>query len=316
MDAVRHELFHCMGIPVHLTLIGATEPQTKEDADRVEEVFRERDRVFSRFRHDSELVSFNSRSGQWCQVSRELFSVIEKCVNLSKATDGIFDASAGGLLAAAGYGLPTGFRSPEPVPDFRSIELDHTTRSIRCLPGQILEPAAIVKGMAIDDGGRAILHSAAWMINAGGDILTKGPYPGQAMWHIALQHPSNRKAAATFVGIRNEAIATSGTYEVTWSHNGVAWHHQVNMRTRRPTTGLKSVSVIAKNAERADTLASIGFLSGLENGRRYLEGQSVPYLFIDDKDRMVFNALFSDRQMYRRPCAIQDRYWRNRKSVL
>lgn len=297
METIRHEVFHCMGIPVHCTFVGVSPSEAATDAAAVERVFRDWDRVFSRFRADSELMSLNARTGQWNDVSRTMFDVIAECVRLSRETNGAFDASAGSLLAAAGYGLPTGYRLPSEPADYRSIELDADGVRIRCAPGQILEPAGIVKGMAMDAGAGAIRNAPAWMINAGGDIVTRGPYPsGDGWWRVAVQHPSDRRAAAAVVRIRDEAIATSGDYEVRWSTDAGDWHHQVNMRTRRPTTGLKSVSVIAATSAKADALASIAFLEGVQDGRAALDVERVPYLFIDDSDTMHMDRLFRERQ--------------------
>ena len=285
-----------MGIPVHCTLIGVSEEQAAQDLAGVHKVFRTWDSIFSRFRPDSELARLNKTTGQWNIVSPELFHIIARCVELSRETEGIFDASAGSHLAAAGYGLPEGYVLPATPADYRSIELDATAMRIRCAPGQILEPAGIVKGMAIDAGARTIQHAKAWMINAGGDIVTKGPYPKHDWWHVAIQHPSQKDAAVAVARIRDEAIATSGDYEVTWpTDTGGTWHHQIDMHTHRPTTGLKSVTVIAPDAQQADTLASIAFLGGLKKGRAFLETHRVPYLFVDEADGMHMNLLFRDR---------------------
>lgn len=296
MEPVRHELFHCMGIPVHCTLIGVSETQSAEDAAAVERVFKEWDRTFSRFRPDSELAVMNAHTGRWNTVSREMFEVIDACVRLSRDTDGLFDASVGSYLAAAGYGLPGHFQRSDAPADYRSIELDADNLRIRCAPGQILEPAGIVKGMAIDAGAAELNYATAWMINAGGDILTHGAYPDDRWWRVAIQHPSDTHAAAAVIRLRDEAIATSGDYEVRWATDTGDWHHQIDMRTRRPTVGLKSVSVIAPTARQADTLASVGFLGGLTRGRAALDAARVPYLFIDDTDTMHMNTRFRERQ--------------------
>ena len=295
MDAVRHELFHCMGIPVHLTLIGVTQEEAHADAQAVHAVFKVWDDRFSRFRNDSELGHVNAHTGEWNTVSPEFFSVIETCVALSRQTGGAFDASAGSFLAAAGYGFPKHYQLPAVPPDYHSIELDASAFRIRCAPGQVLEPAGIVKGMAMDAAATGITHASAWMMNAGGDILTRGSYPVQDWWNVAIQHPTQKDAVAAVVRIRDEAIATSGDYEVRWPTDTGEWHHQVNMRTHRPTVGIKSVSVIAPDARQADTWASIGFLEGITDGKAALEAAGVPYCIIDDTTTMHMNERFRAR---------------------
>lgn len=281
-----------MGTAVHLTLCGMDHPQAQEAAAGAEAAFARLDDIFSRFRPDSELARLNAHTGQWNAVSEPMMDVMSRMVLLAQQTDGLVDPSVGGHLAAAGYGLPEHYRLPSPAPDWHTIELDEAGMRIRCAPGQILEPAAIVKGMAIDEAGRALAGVPAWMINAGGDILTHGDWPGQGHWNVAIRSPENPDAIVATVRLHNESIATSGDYEV---RHPDGWHHQINMRTGTPTDTWASVSVIAQTAERADTLASILFLFDRTHAPAYASVQKVAYLCIDHDGRQYANDAFQQR---------------------
>ena len=284
-----------MGIPVHLTLVGVSPESADKLLKKTESVFNKWDKIFSRFRPDSELNLINQNTGKWNKTGRLLFEVIYKCVELSKETSGAFDPSVGGYLAAAGYGLPKNYSLPNPPPTYKNILFDNSEYSIKTASGQILEPAAIVKGMAIDDSGKELIGVPAWMINAGGDILTKGEFPEQSFWKIAIQSPTNKAAILTTVKIQNEAIATSGDYETRWMNGGNEWHHQIDTKTGKPTRGIKSVSVIAKNAEIADTRTSIISLIGIKEGIKYAEKKSIPYMIVSDENKIFRNTLFEKR---------------------
>jgi thiamine biosynthesis lipoprotein len=297
MEMIEHEVFHSMGIPVHLTLIGVTKEQSQQLRDEAKYIFDKWDLVFSRFRIDSQLFSLNNNSGKWNNVSIEMFAVIEKCINLAKETNGLFDPSIGSYLAAAGYGLPENYILPSMVPTYKNIELDKLGLKIKTAKSQILEPAGIVKGMAIDDAGKSLGLASAWMINAGGDILTHGKYPDQGFWNIAIQSPDNIKSIVSVVKIKDEAIATSGDYETKWISEGKEWHHQINTKTGAPTEGIKSVTVIAPNAEISDTAASIISLTGIENGILYAKKNKIPYFIIDSNGKQFKNELFEERQV-------------------
>ena len=284
-----------MGIPIHLTLVGVGQERADQATAAAKIVFDIWDKRCSRFRDDSELAHLNRNAGKAVVVSQELFDVIATCVQLSQETNGVFDPSIGAYLAAAGYGLPAGYVLPKKVPTWQDIVLDPAKKTVRCAPGQVLEPAAIVKGLAIDQAGEKIAALCeSWMINAGGDILTHGPFGEQGTWNIAIQHPQNAAAVATAIAVRDCSVATSGTYQTTWEWQGEFWQHQIEAQTKKPTKGVKSLTVVASDATKADTFASIGLLLGIEQGQKYLRERLVPYMYIDDQLQIHKNKLFED----------------------
>lgn len=297
MPVEEHVVFHSMGLPVHLTLIGVTPSQAAVFGQRAETVFQKWDRVFSRFREDSELARLNAHAGEWVEVSPLMLEVLGKCLALTKETEGCFDPSAGSYLAAAGYGLPKNLILPTQVPTYRDIAMDIPNSRIRTAPRQVLEPAALVKGMAIDAAGTALAGVPAWMVNAGGDLRTQGDYPGQGAWNVAIQAPQDRRAVISTVRARNEAVATSGTYETTWESGRERWHHQINMTTGKPTTGVISVTVLAPTAELADGFSSAALLLGIKTGSAYLNRHGIPWMCVDNMGRMFRNEMYHEREM-------------------
>lgn len=187
----------------------------------------------------------------------------------------------GGVLAAAGYGLPHNFKLPEFTPTYKDIVLDLHQLTVRCAPGQILEPAAIVKGLAIDAAARHLSPVSAWMINAGGDILTHGDFPEQGDWNIGIQDPLDRAALLTTIPLRNAAVATSGTYQTQWLQNGRKWNHQINLQRNTSAVDVVSLTVLADTAQQADTLASLGLLLGVSAGCQFLQKAGVAFLMVD-----------------------------------
>jgi len=290
----QHKIIHSMGIPVHLTLVGVSKIEGEKLFQEAWKIFNEWDMRFSRFKEDSELNQLNMNSGKWQNASPKMIGVLKKCLDLARASEGLFDPSVGGHLAAAGYGLPKNFVLPNPAPTYQEIKIDENGGEIKTARGQILEPAGIVKGMAIDSASSVLKDVSAWMINAGGDILTHGEYPNQKFWNVAIQHPKNKRAIISVVKVKDSAIATSGIYETKWAHKNEQWHHQINIKTGRPTAGVQSVSVIAPTAELADTHASLAILYGLEKGLDYLNSQNVPYLVVDLGDRVYKNQPYAD----------------------
>lgn len=268
----HHRTFETMGTVVHLTLLGCSLEVSERATAGAAAAFRTWDGLFSRFTPTSELACLNASAGAWVHVSREMFDVLERCLAYADASQGAFDPSVGGLLAAQGYGLPEDF-IPDERATYRDVELDRQGSRAKLAKGQALEPAALVKGAAIDAAAAALCDVPAWMINAGGDVLTHGCRPDDQPWHVAIQDPRDRRAVVSLLTVTDAAVATSGQYRRPG--------HLVDMRTRMPRQDLLSVTVVAPSAEVADALSTVASCLGLEDGRAYLERQHVPFVLVD-----------------------------------
>lgn len=297
---IEHRVFHSMGIPVHLTMVGNSAKDADYAAQKAETIFSEYDKRFTRFKENSELHKLNSANGEWYAVSLPMFQVLKKCIALAEETDGAFDPSVGGILASYGYGLPRNFVLPSPLPTYRDIEFNDRELSVRLAVGQVLEPASIVKGIAIDEAGKSVIEVGVtnFLINAGGDIITHGAFYGGASWNIAIQDPGNTDAVVTAVTLRDAGMATSGTYQTKGVHKGKVWHHLVDMRTGKPSgSGITSATVIAKTCEEADTEASLAILLSENEAIERLERRRLPYFLIHKDGRVSKNEAFTELEV-------------------
>ena len=289
----EHFVFHSMGIPIHITIVGLSASEAAMSAKKAEVVFNEYDFRFSRFKPESELMALNTSNGAWQKVGVELYQVIKRCVALSAETNGAFDPSVGGVLASYGYGLPENYILPSHPPTYRDLSFNDRELLIQLAPGQILEPACIVKGMAIDAAAKELDGVPGYMINVGGDIRTKGDFEGGNLWNIAIQAPDDPNAIVAAVGIRNVGMATSGVYQTKGDQNGKKWHHLVNMKNLRSTSGIVSATVIAETCEIADTEASLAILLDPIQATARLERSGLPYFLIDKDGTVHKNSAFA-----------------------
>jgi FAD:protein FMN transferase len=117
-----------------------------------------------------------------------------------------------------------------------------------------LDPSGFVKGWAIDRAAELLEGAGArrFCINAGGDVLVRGG----DIWRIGIQHPRARGRLAGVVALTDGAIATSGAYE--------RGPHIVDPRSRKPPTGLLSVTVIGPRLGIADAYATAAFAMGTD----------------------------------------------------
>jgi FAD:protein FMN transferase len=138
----------------------------------------------------------------------------------------------------------------------------------------ILDPSGLVKGWSIDRAasipGEAGLRNFA--VNAGGDMRLRG-----GPWRIGIQHPRERDSVAAVVEATDLAVATSGGY--------VRGDHVLNPYTRRPPTGILSVTVVGDELATADAYATAAFAMGGEAASHWvvrLRGYEAMIILEDD----------------------------------
>ena len=149
-------------------------------------------------------------------------------------------------------------------PDVRAVlerceELSEETGGyfdLRAGPEGRIDPAGLVKGWAVDRAA-AILAAAgatSYAVNAGGDIRLRGGALPDDRWRVGIQHPLQRDRIAAVVESRDLAIATSGAYE--------RGEHVLDPHTRRPPSGVLSVTITGPDLSTADAYATTAFAMG------------------------------------------------------
>jgi thiamine biosynthesis lipoprotein len=121
---------------------------------------------------------------------------------------------------------------------------------VRAASPDTVDPSGFVKGWSVDRAA-ALLDEAGvrdYAVNAGGDMRLRGH------WTIGIQHPSERGAVARVFETTDLAVATSGSY----ARGG----HVLDPHTRRPPTGVLSVTVTGPDLATADAYATAAFAMG------------------------------------------------------
>jgi FAD:protein FMN transferase len=234
-----------------------------ERAD-VEEHFRERDRVFSRFIPGSELNRVNAATGRPTIVSGLFAATLEIALQVAHETDGLVDPTLGAALAAAGYTrdfeeLTADPRPVGPASGPRPVHL--IGRIVRMPDGAILDLNGVVKSLAVDDGLALLSGDAS--VSAGGDLAARGPLT------VALP-------GGDAVELREGALATSGRTKRRWLRGGEMQHHLIDHRTGRPSRSpWTEVTACGATCVAADVAAKAAFLLG-DDGPAWLDAREIP----------------------------------------
>ena len=248
-------------------------------ADRVLDEYRRVDGRMSTYKVESEISAINrGAAAEGMPVSRELFALIERSLDLSRRSGGAFDItydSVGHLYDFRARQRPSQAEIHERLGaiDYTLVRLDPSERTIQfARPGVRINLGGIAKGYAVERGAAILLEAGVKnaLLNAGGDTRVLGDRRGQP-WIVGIRHPRTSEEVVTRIPLVNEAISTSGDYERFFEEDGRRYHHIINPATGTPTEGILSVTVIGPDATLTDGLSTTLFVLGAEAGLEFID---------------------------------------------
>jgi len=268
-----------MGTLVAVTVVA---PSREWAQDAIGEAFGEMDRLiahFSRYRDDSAICALNA-AGHLEDAPPELHRVVQASLEYHALTDGAFDVTVAPLLALFRDRLLASIPSEPTDGEIRNVLALVGARGIECAGRRIRLPRAgmaltldgIAKGFIVD----AIAHTLEscgvrrYLVNAGGDIRSRGKKEGRRPWTVAVRDPTRPGGLLQTVPLTRGAVATSGSYEISFDGD-MRFHHIVDATTGRSPSAALSVSVMAPTAMAADALATSVFVLGPAAGVRFIE---------------------------------------------
>jgi thiamine biosynthesis lipoprotein len=141
----------------------------------------------------------------------------------------------------------------------RCSELREETRGyfdVRAASPAVADPSGLVKGWSVDRVAQLLSRLGArnFAVNAGGDVIVRGHGLPDDCWRVGVQHPTMDDKLAAVVLASDLAIATSGAY--------ARGDHVVDPHTRRPATGVLSVTITGPELATADAYATAAFAMG------------------------------------------------------
>ncbi|MES2485811.1 MAG: FAD:protein FMN transferase, partial [Bacteroidota bacterium] len=232
------------------------------------------------------------------RVDAEVLSLIERCIGISKITQGAFDITYGGVDKAlwnfdkAMTALPTPEQALKSVHliNYQNIILDKDKSTVFLKEkGMRLGFGGIGKGYAAEKAKEVLQKNyvESALINASGDLTAWGLQPGGKPWTVGISDPDAPEKVFSYLNITGKAVATSGNYEKYVMIGGKKYSHTIDPKTGLPVHGIKSVTIICDNAEFADAMATPISVMGIQAGL-YLINQlpGVHCIIIDDNNKL------------------------------
>jgi len=258
--------------------------------------------LLTTYNNESQTFLINANAGIMpVTVDEEVYNLIERSLHISKITQGAFDISYGGIDKSLWNFDKTMTELPSPetakkmvhLINYNNIILDPEKKTVFLkLKGMRIGFGGIGKGYAAEMAKKILLKSQvqSGIINASGDLTTWGMQPNGEPWTIGIANPDSPKNAFSYLEISNLAIATSGNYEKFITIKGKKYSHTIDPKTGLPISGIKSVTVIAQNAEFADAMATPIAVMGIENGLFLVNQLPQIYCIIIDDHNKIYTS--------------------------
>jgi thiamine biosynthesis lipoprotein len=291
-----------MGNQFEFTLIDGNENNANETFEIAIQEIKRIETLLTTFSDTSITYKINENAGiSAVSIDDEVFQLIKRCQFISKITQGAFDISYGSLdkrfwnfdLNMTSLPDPKVAKKAVELINYENIILDETNKTVFLKnKGMRIGFGGIGKGYAAEMAKKKLIENNVLngIVNASGDLTAWGFQENGEAWTIGVADPNQRKSIFSTFKITNKAVATSGNYEKFITINNKRYSHTIDPKTGYPISGIKSVTILAENAEIADALATPVTVMGIEVGMNFINQlKTIGCIIIDDNDKSYFS---------------------------
>lgn len=274
----QHNTGFIFGTVYHITYQSDEDLQPEIDAE-----LKRVNQTFSTFEPSSVISLINQNKP--VKVNEMFDEVFTLAQQVSKETNGAFDITVAPMVNLWGFGFKTGVHpSKEKIDSLRQIvgfnKVKLVGNTIRKQdPRVMLDCSAIAKGYGSDCVAHLLQSKGVtnFMIEIGGEIVTKGNSEKRLPWRIGVTKPTDDSVNVNqdyeaVLNVTDRAMATSGNYRNFYYKGGKKYAHTINPKTGYPVQhSLLSATVLAKNCATADAYATSFMVMGIEKAKQLLD---------------------------------------------
>ncbi len=293
---------HAMGTNVTVWLWTADERAAAQAAEAVFDEMKRLDKEMTTWDPRSEVSQINTAAGDKpVKISAETYAVIERAVEVSKRSKGLFDITVGAFKGVWKFDEDMDMTLPDPgdvkkrlaLVNWKDIVLDPRQHSVLLRrKGMSITLGGIAKGYAVDKCVEILRKRGFtdFMMQAGGDMYIAGKKANEP-WRVAIRDP--RGPANSYFAtapIADHSFSTSGDYERGFVKDGVRYHHILDTRTGQPARASRSVTVRARDAFTADAWSKVMFIMGPRDALELIKREKLTdfeVVWVDDKNQVV-----------------------------
>ncbi len=288
-----------MGTYVAMT---AVHPSKDQAENAIGLAFEEIDGLvstFSRFDSATPVSVFNSK-GSLADPPPELANLLRRSLQLYQDSRGAFDVTVLPLIELFENNSGGGNKTLPSLEDVQNtlervgskhLEVTGNGRLLFKRPGMGITLDGIAKGFIVDRASEVLTTGGIenHLINAGGDIRTRGRRSDKKPWTVAIEDPRKKRRYPSVIRMTDGAVATSGNYEIYYDKEKM-FHHVVDPRTGISPRHSASVSVRAESVMAADALSTAVFVQKPADGVRFIDSLQNTECFVLDETGERFTS--------------------------
>lgn len=237
---------------------------------------------------ENSIISRVNCNKSFVQVDEHFLRVLNKSLELSKESKGLFDPSVGPIAELWGFGLSKREIVDSSMVDslknfvgFEKIEVKGD--SVYLPKGMKIDFNAIAQGYTVDLIADFLMSKGIenYMVEVGGEVRAKGLNSKNQIWRIGIDKPEEEidqnERFQAIINLENSSLATSGNYRKFWvdEKTGLKYSHTLNPKTGFPAKNqLLSVSIIAPTAMEADGYSTMCMVMGLNKSMKLVGSNS------------------------------------------
>ena len=266
------------------TVMNITYTHTEDLHDTIMTCLKNVDGSLSMFNPNSTISRINR--GETDTLCTYLTEILPMAHSVSEATDGAFDITVAPLVNAWGFGFKSGQLPTDAQVDslralvgYKSITFANGIIS-KENPGTVIDLSAIAKGFGTDQVANLLMEHGVknFMVEIGGEIVTRGNNPKGKAWHIGINRPVEDSTGTNneiqeVIAVHDLAMATSGNYRNFYiTEDGRKVSHTIDPSTGRPVQhSLLSSTVLAPTCAMADAFATSFMVMGIEKAKEVVK---------------------------------------------
>lgn len=296
---LHKKVLRLMGNRFGLSVIDSDADNANKCIDAAVQEIQRIEKLLTTFKDNSDTNRINTQAGvSPVKVEREVVDLIMRSLKISHITQGSFDITYGSVDKSLWNFDKDMKQLPDAATAKRSVRLINYKNVV------VDEKECTVflkeKGMRIGFGGigkgyaaeiaKTVLQQMgikSGIVNAAGDLSAWGYQPNGEPWTIGIADPDAIHHPFSSLNITNMAVATSGNYEKYVVIDGKKYSHTIDPKTGLPVSGIKSVTIIAPNAELADALATPVMVMGKTAGLHLINQlPHISCIIIDDDNKL------------------------------
>jgi thiamine biosynthesis lipoprotein len=275
------------------------EADAAKAAKGVFDEMRRLDAEMTTWTKDGETAKINAAAGvKPVKVSDEELEVIERAVDISRRSGGVFDITVEAFRGLWKFDEDMDGTLPDQAEvkkrlekiGWKDIVIDHKAKTVFLKrKGMAITLGGIAKGYAVDKCVALLKKDGFtdFMVQAGGDMYisgSKGPEP----WVVGIRDPrGQRDEMFALEPVKDHSFSTSGDYERGFVKDGVRYHHILDPRDGEPARASRSVTIRAKDAYTADAWSKVMFIWGWKKGLELIKENKLEdfeVVWVDDQN--------------------------------